>query len=244
MRNAERAAVELKKIIDCSGPRILSEKPYMVYQEMMQSDDVDRKTASMILYLLINNIHSQIDSGSTPDFISEKIRKKCCLNESAADYMSEIMCSLYTKENEESWKEKEREGLKKFLEEDFACEWNGYSVWDAGNGTVSCYYQAKIILKPANKAAANKDVLQMLNENPFTSKETIHDYFEKELCSYLDSIFEEYCKCDDYYQPEVEDFDIEGYVSEWTDKCGFGVLVCEGEGDDGGYEPKFRNNWY
>ena len=38
------------------------------------------------------------------------------------------------------------------------------------------------------------------------TKESIREFYEKKLKEYLDSEFEEYCTCDDYYEPVVEDY--------------------------------------
>jgi hypothetical protein len=67
---------------------------------------------------------------------------------------------------------------------------------------------------------------------------------ENKLGKYLDGEFEEYCTCDDYYQPVVEDFEIDYYVKEWCKKNGFIVVSCEGDGYDDGYEPSFKKGWY
>lgn len=64
------------------------------------------------------------------------------------------------------------------------------------------------------------------------------------LAAFLDDEFEEYCTEDDYYQPVVEDFQIDYYVAEWCKIKGFEMVSCDGEGDDGGYEPKFLRKWY
>lgn len=70
--------------------------------------------------------------------------------------------------------------------------------------------------------------------------------FTKRLQEYLDYEFEEYCTEDDYYQPVVEDFgsNLEYDLKQWSKKNGFEYVSCEGDGDDGGYEPKFRKGWY
>ena len=54
----------------------------------------------------------------------------------------------------------------------------------------------------------------------------------------MDSEFEEYCTCDDYYEPVVEDFELTYDVEHWCKENGFEVVSCEGDGSNGGYEPK------
>lgn len=158
--------------------------------------------------------------------------------------MAEIFISLYSPANKDGWEKKEREGVRQFLNEEFSYTWNGFSVWDAGNGTVDCHYEAKIVLIPTEAAGKDKMLGKILKKNPFTLKEDIHRCFENELKKYLDDEFEEYCTCDDYYQPVVEDFEIDYRVNEWSKKYGFEVVLCEGGGNDSGYEPKFRRGWY
>ena len=70
-----------------------------------------------------------------------------------------------------------------------------------------------------------------------------YKFYEKKLIEYLDSEFEEYCTCDDYYEPVMEDFELTYDVEHWCKENGFEVVSCESEGRDGGYEPKFRRGW-
>ena len=243
--NVEKVTAKLKEIIDRNGPDYLSEKPYKVYQELLQSKAADRKSASLILYALVNDVQSKVEPGGEPVTISKIIQRKCSVNTKAADYLSAVFLSLYSEENENSWKEKELEGLSQFLADELEYTWKGYAVWDAGNGTVDCYYHAGITLTPVKDAVvSDKELSQLLKKNPFMTKEAIHQYFEENIRQYLDGEFEEYCTCDDYYQPVVEDFEIDSYVSGWCEKHGFEVVACEGDGEDGGYEPKPRNGWY
>ena len=138
------------------------------------------------------------------------------------------------------------EGLRKFQEEEFTCTWKGFAVWDEGNGTVDCYYEAEIILAPTEVAAKDEELAQELKKNPFLTKDAIHELFEKRLQRYLDDQFGEYCAEDDYYQPVVEDYGInlEDNLHEWCKENGFEYISCEGDGEDGGYEPKHGNGWY
>lgn len=92
-------------------------------------------------------------------------------------------------------------------------------------------------------ASQNKDLQKLLKKNPFMTKESIYAFYEKKLKEYLDPEFEEYCTCDDYYEPSVEDFELTYDVEHWCKENGFEVISCEGDGSDGGYEPKFRRSW-
>ena len=83
---------------------------------------------------------------------------------------------------------------------------------------MDCYYDADIMLKPDKEASANRDLQKMLKKNPFLSEDEIHTFYEKELDEYLNREFEEYCACDDYYEPVVEDFELESYIGDWCKK--------------------------
>lgn len=159
----ENVVAGLKDIIDKNGPSYLTEEPYEVFRELIDSGTTDRKTAAGILHLLASGIMSSIDFPYDPERISE-----------------------------------------------------------------------------------DKALAQQLQKNPFMTKEAIHDLFTKRLHEYLDHKFEYYCTCEDYYQPVVEDFgsNLEYDLPKWCKENGFEYVSFEGDGEDDGYEPKFRNNWY
>ena len=73
-------------------------------------------------------------------------------------------------------------------------------------------------------------------------KYLIHELFFKRLERYLDSDFEDYCTCDDYYQPVVEDYgcNLKSNLEHWCSKNGFEFISCDGDGYDEGYQPKYR----
>lgn len=237
-------AAKLKAIIDENGPDYLTTEPYKTYKALTDSVTREKKTAGAVLHALVNGIAAVIDPSTGPVDLSKQIQKECSLNKQMADRLAEIFLSLYSENHKKEWESKDRQGLKQFLSEELSRTWEGKAVWEEGSGSVDCYYTAEIVLTPTAKAAEDKTLVKMLKKNPFTTKEAISGYFTKSLCKYLDDEFEEYCTCDDYYQPVVEDFDAEYYVKEWCDKNGFEVVSCDGDGSDGGYEPNFRRGWY
>lgn len=159
-----------------------------------------------------------------------------------ADRLASILFKLYSDKNKEEWSTKIKEGLIQFLKEEFSFDWKGFAVWDAGSGTVDCHYKAHVVLKPTETLADDKDVIAFLASNPFATKEEIYKLFSNRLLKYLDSDFEEYCTCDDYYQPVVEDYcsNLESNLKDWSKSNGFVFISCEGDGYDDGYEPKYR----
>ncbi len=240
----ENIVKKMKELIEKNGPGYLIDEPYKVYNELINSKTADKKTAGAILYCLVSNIGDAIGAGCDFAGLAKIIQKECCFNKRMSERLAEIFLYLYSDGNRDEWKQKDMAGLAAFMKEDFTCIWEGLSVWDAGNGTVDCHYEAEIALLPTDKAAKDVELLRLLKKNPFMTKEAIHDHFEKKIRNYLDDEFEEYCTCDDYYQPVVEDFEIEYCVTEWGKESGFEVLSCDGNGGDDGYEPKYRRGLY
>lgn len=244
-KSMQRVMVRLREMILEHGPHYMTENPYSVHKDLVGNGLTDRKTAGAILCFLVSGLADDGVQDIDKTDYSKSIQKACGFNKKTADQLAELFLGLYSNDNRELWKSLERKGAEEFLAEDFACEWNGNAVWDEGNGYVDCCYSAKIVLKPTEEAInKNKKLITLLNKNPFMARADIHDFFVKELSKYLDDEFDSYCKCDDYYQPVVEDFEIEYNIKEWCIKKGFMFVRCEGDGGDSGYEPKFMGRWY
>ena len=236
----------LKGIVDRKGSTYLTDKPYEVYLELIESTTADRKTAAAILHLLVSDLMGDVRTGYDTAILSEIIQRECSLNKRMSDRLALIMYSLYSEANRNEWRRREHEGLRRFLKEKFTCTWKGFAVWDAGNGTVDCHYEAEIVLVPTEAIKTDKKLVQQLKKNSFLTKEAIHDLFAERLEEYLDNKFDYYCTCDNYYQPVVEDYgsNLEYELIEWCKENGFNYVSCEGAGEDDGYEPKYRNGWY
>ena len=162
-----------------------------------------------------------------------------------ADNIALIVFSLFSTSNQKEWKKRKQEGLKQFLNKDFIVTWKGFATWDSGEGTVDCYYQAKIILKPTESIKKHEKLSLMLKKNSFLTKKEIHDYFDESLTKCLDDDFEDYCTYDDS-QPYVEDYseNLSDEVEEWCQENGFKLISVEGDGYSDDYEPKYRRSWY
>lgn len=242
----DRIVACLKGMIDRNGPSYLSNEPYETFKGLIETGAADRKTAAVILYVLASGLLKNMGAEKDEEALSAEIRKGCGLNKTTADQVASILQSLYSSDHKKEWKSKDMAGLRQFLAEEFIYTWKGFAVWDAGNGTVDCHYEAEIILDPTEAVSENEELAQLLKKNPFMTKDEIHDFFGKSLKLYLDDEFEDYCTCDDYYQPVVEDYGVNlGYdLTEWCKKNGFELVSFDGDGDDDGYEPKFRRGWY
>lgn len=228
----------LKDIINQNGLKYITTKPFEVYEKLLKSGASDQRTATALLSVFVSSLIPFTDE----KLLSTFIQTECSFNEKMSDRLSSILRALYSEENRKEWINKKNEGLKEFLNGDFSCDWEGYAVWDEGNGTVDCHFKAHIILKPTDIIVGDKDLIALLSSNPFTTKEEISNLFIKRLIKYLDHDFEWYCTCEEYYQPTVEDYagNLESNLKYWSELNGFDFISCNGSGYDDGYEPKHR----
>ena len=240
-----KIADKLKNIIDENGPGYLADNPYEAFLKLTESGATDRRTASAVLCLLVSGMLDEIGKDRDSAELSKQIQKECSFNKKMSEDLANIFLSVFSAENEKEWKEKELEGWKQFLDDEFKVTWEGFALWDYGDGTVSCHYKAEIILMPTEKSVIDRALAQKLKKNPFLTKEFIASHYREKLEEYLDDDFEDYCTCDDYYQPCVEDFMADrDPVSEWCKDNGFELIDCDGEGYDDGYEPRiWKGTW-
>lgn len=243
MNDMERMIEKLKELIDKNGYDYLTDKPITVYKELEEAAPDEIITAGAILMLLVCGVWDDAKRIGDKEELSGKLQKKCGFNKKMSDKLTDVIQTLYSEDNKAEWKNKRDEGLVQFLKNNHTFKWKGFSVWEVGNGSVDCFYNAEIELHPTKMAGQNKDLQKLLKKNPFMTKESICKFYEKKLTEYLDSEFEEYCTCDDYYEPVVEDYHLTYDVEHWCKENGFEVISCEGEGNDGGYEPQFRRGW-
>lgn len=227
---------ELKAIIDKEGKGYLAREPYGVYETLLEQNDVGKRAAGAVLLTLIAGVPDRQDILVDEDVLAKVIQEECLLNEEVSRYLSIMYKALFSEENEKHWSEKELSGLHKFMENDCRLHWSGETTWEPGGGFVVCHYEADIVLQPLATCADDRAMKAMLADNPFTEASAIERYFADALKAQLDYKFEEYCTEDDYYQPVVEDFEIDYYVNEWCKLYGFEIVSCEGSGEDEGYE--------
>ena len=239
----ENIAEKLKGIIDSNGPEYLSEEPYKVYKILVEEKAVDKKIAGALLYLLTTEVICSVKPGDENSSLSKAIQRECSFNKNMADQLAAILLALYSKDNEKEWKDKDLAGLENFRKEKLTVKWEGFATWSVSGGGVDCYYTADIVIAPAKNLAIDDELEKQLRKNRFMKTEAISSHYGKVLRKYLDREFEEYCTCDDYYQPVVEDFELDYYLKEWCKKNGFKLISCEGEGDDSGFEPDSVRRW-
>ena len=233
-----RIAAMLKEMVDKNSPGYLADEPYAVFEELIASGVAKKRTAGAILYFLVSGMLERLDEDRSFDDLSKEIQKTCSFNKKMADMLASIFLSLYSPSNREEWKSMDLQGLERFRNTDLLLEWNGFATWDAGSVSIDCHYEAEIELKAAGSLVVDNALSAMLEKNPFMTAKEIWNYYSGNLTDHLDQKFDWYCTCEEYYEPVVEDFELEYYAKDWCEKNGFELIRCEGEGDDSGYIPR------
>lgn len=160
----------INEIIDQNGPNYLTDEPYRIYKILPESGTADRKTAAAFLHLLVSGLLETVDPGCDVELLSGSIRRECSLNKRMADKLAIILYTLYSEDNKRKWSRKEQEGLSQFLQEELSYDWKDFVVWDAGNGTVDCHYEARIILKPTKSVVEDKELAKQLRKTIYDKR--------------------------------------------------------------------------
>lgn len=242
MKRAEEKTVVasfLKNWIEQKGLGDLGENAFEVYAQLQETKTCSPLISRLVLLTLLSGIHvkaSQLDDSTG---LGKEIQKSCCLNQKMSDFLASIYVEVFSPENKNEWQEKAGSGLKEFCGKEWTLAWEGECKWTYDGGHVDCTGSAKVTLKVASPQQVGEDLKQMLAKNPLTSAEEIFAHYQDELCSLLDSDFEEYCTAEDYYPPVVEDYggNAEYVVTEFCQKHGLELVSSEYEGYTGDFEP-------
>ena len=229
----------LKNLIDENGHDYLHEKPYEVFQQLKKNLIVDEKTSGIILLALVNEIDKKALLEDDLKRLSTIIQNKCEFKKKAADTVAEIFLELYSQENKANWKTNNLSGWDEFIKSQFWVTWEGASMWGSHGVHKDYGYELEIELKPLDNIKQDEELSKLIDKNPFMSLEEIQDIKKKKLINYLDDELDRYVCSDDYYEPVIEDFDVDYYIEEWCKKYGFKLLNSEGEGQDSDYESDF-----
>ena len=115
---------------------------------------------------------------------------------------------------------------------------DGSSTCECDTGFVYCYYNAKFKVAPLKDKLNTSLIDEKLKVNPFFLEEQIAKVYEDNLIKYHNHDFNYYCTADDYYQPFIEDYDLNDSVKEWCEKNGFKIISVKGNGSDSGFVPR------
>lgn len=201
-KTEKKVATELKSLINKEGYGYIYDNAYDVYNILLDKK-IDKNIASALLYALVCDIARE-----NKDDIKGEIGRVLSLNEEMSTSICNIFSSLYGSRSLSGMKKKEYLGLEEFCSKEWEMCASGAATWEYKYGSKTDYsFSYYFTLKVSDRALVEKDLRKKLEKNPFMKAEDIASAYEEEISSIIADDFEDYCTCDDYYPPVVEDFD-------------------------------------
>lgn len=199
--DVEKTVGILKEFISGKGYDYIYDSAYTVYKALIKKN-VDRTIAAATLYALVADTARKNKSD-----IKKEVAGKLFLNKEMSSIVSDIFSFLYDSTALWEMKKEEYRGLEEFLSTKWEIKSEGKATWQYKSGIKTDYsytYVMKICVK--DRSLVEKDLKERLKENPFLKAEDIRSYYEDKIDSIIRDDFVDYCTCDDYYPPVVEDF--------------------------------------
>ncbi len=191
----------LKNLISQKGYDYIYDNAHSVYKALLKKG-IERRIADVTLYALVSETARDNKTN-----IREEVENKLFLNEEMTTVVSDMFSTLYDTKSLSKMKKEEFKGLEEFLKGEWEIKSSGEATWQYRRSTRTDYsYTYKMTIKVVDRALVEKDLKDKLRENPFLKAEDIRSYYENEIDGIICSEFEDYCTCDDYYPPVVEDF--------------------------------------
>lgn len=240
IKNKAKLVKAIKSIIDTNGFDYLKNKPYDVYLSLVANKSCSKKVAISVLSSLLAEVPSLLLKGRSKSIqkISSVLKENCCLSDTISGELASVYQEVFSDENKKSWEDNKNSGLDYFFEMELDISWEGDSTWECSQGSEDCHYSAEIKVAPLKDKLNTSLIDEKLKVNPFFSDEKIAKVYEENLIKYLDHDFNYYCTADDYYQPFIEDYDLNDSVKEWCEKHGFKIISVKGDGSDSVFVPR------
>lgn len=199
--NAKKTADILKELTAGKGYDYIYDEAYSVHKTLIKRG-IDKRTANVILYALLEEV-GRDNKGDIEREVDEVLN----LKKKKSSLVIEIFSSLYDEENIKKMKDDEYKGLEEFLSSSWQITSEGEATWQYKGGSKTDYsYRYTMTINVFDRNIVTKEIGEKLKKNPFLKAEEIRSYYEKEIDSIIREDFEDYCTCDDYYPPVVEDF--------------------------------------
>lgn len=202
--NDERAAKiisVLDKRVRTEGYEYIYECAYNVYKTMLEKG-IDRIDAATVLYALASDVGRE-----RKDDIREQVAKRLLLDKDGAELINGVFYALYAEESLSVMRKEEYAGLDEFCSAEHEAVIEAEATWCQKRGAkqdYTCTY--RLTFRVAERELLVKDLRDKLRKNPFLKEADIYKHCVGGLKEFIADEFEEYCTCDDYYPPAVEDF--------------------------------------
>lgn len=249
MENKDITAImtaRLKSIIDERGFQYMHDHAYEIYELFMREKQLDDVYARVLLSCLLSaDFMKAKEADCDLSLLSVRIQKNCALRKSVADQMAEVFLLLFASENMRDWQKKDLSGFREFCAHEWELKWSGFSRWQTSGGSMDCRAKVTAAVRITEPEQVKKDHADLLGQNPFTTADEIRVVYQRLLSEKLDSDFDYYCTCDDYYPPVVEDYGIncEEQLDQFCSKHGMELIDFDYSGDLSDYIPDHNNSW-
>ncbi len=191
----------LKELISQKGYDYIYDCANSVYKTLVKKG-TERSIADVTLYALT----AETARGNKSN-IPEEVEEKLFLNKEMSTVVSDIFSSLYDTKTLSKMKKNEFKGLEEFIKGEWEIRSSGEATWQYKGGSKTDYsYTYYMTIHVVDRKLVEKDLKDKLRENPFLKAEDIRSYYENKIDGIICGEFEDYCTCDDYYPPVVEDF--------------------------------------
>lgn len=229
----------LETFIHNNGPKSLEENPWEAYQALLK-DGCTPALARLLLYSFVSGI-PHLAEKTTGEDLTKQIQNTCGLMKKKALELSAIYESIYSTESQAARKEQTLAGFRALVQEDaLDLTWEGNTAWHSGGGSVDCTCHGEFTVHVENEELLKKSFGEDLEKNPYLDEEALIDMLEEELDGTLDNDFEEYCTCDDYYEPYVEEYGVESgedTLRKFCETHGLALDEYHFDGMTGDFEP-------
>lgn len=227
MKNKERIAEFLQVIADQKGLLYFNRDAYSVYQEMLETDWIEPKTARMILITLLAKIMEKaelLEYNKTA--ITALIQEECGLTEKIAEEISAIYAAFLSAENRKRWNCKKDAGLDEFCEKSWHFDLELERSWYSYCVHVDAEIRTTIDIRVDDKRKIRAEIQAELDENPWITAESILTIYTQKIKIGIADDFERYVQAEDDYPPEAEDYEenFEEIISEFCDRYGLELL--------------------
>lgn len=206
----------LDALIRGEGYEYIYEFAYNVYKILLEKG-IGRICAAAVLYALACDI-----GRGRNENIREQVDKRLLLSKEGADFICSVFCALYADDSLSVMKSEEYAGLDEFCSSEHEAVIEAYATWCYKGGSrqdYTCTY--RLTIRVEDKNLLENDLKDKLDKNPFLKADDIYKLYVDRLREYITDKFEDYCTCDDYYPPVVDDFlyncgeEIEDYLGKY-----------------------------
>ena len=201
----ESTVEALSALITKEGYSFLYSSPYSVYQ-LLNECGADNSISSLILFALVSNVGKKSKKKAT---VESEI-KALPLDSNAESFLINVFTSLYSYRRKKIMKKQEYAGLEEFLKKEWTVNIYLEAEWESKFGMkINYFFDYKITFSVWDSEVVKKDLEKETEKNPFITAFDILKKYRNELEECVKNDFESYCTADDYYEPNVEDYDSE-----------------------------------